>query len=211
MLIYKATNTINNKSYIGLTSSTLPERKYTHHTDARSGSPFPFHRALRVHTNVDVWKWEILDECDTEEEASDLEIKYIAEHNTFKAGYNATSGGLRKYTTKRTIEEIDNLIETGVLVVGHLSQGHPGKSKSKKHLSKISETKLAYFQTDEGIAAKKRRSEKMKAFWSSPEGQKRKEEQRKKCGRPQSEEKKQIDSKRMKKIWDEKGVKAFNR
>jgi len=185
MLIYKATNKTNNKSYIGLTNNTLLERQWQHHSDARSGSTFPFHRALRIHTDLESWDWEILAECKTEEEASNLEIQYVAKYNTFKSGYNATSGGLREYTTKRTIKEIDNLIELDILIVDAPLRGHPGKPKSKEHLSKISESKLAYFQTTEGIAARRRRSEKMNAFWASPEGQKRKEEQRKKCGRKQ--------------------------
>ena len=211
MLIYKATNTTNGKSYIGLTKSTLLERKYAHHSDARSGSTFPFHRALRVYTDVNVWEWIVLGECDTEEEASNLEIRYIAEYNTFRSGYNGTSGGLREYTAKRTIEEIDNLIKLDVLTIDHPRKGHPGKPKSKEHLTKISESKLAYFKTKEGIAARKRRSEKMKLFWASSEGQKRKEEQRKKCGRPQSEESKQASRERTTKMWRDHGAAAFKK
>ena len=45
MLIYKATNIINNKSYIGLTTRTLQERKLEHLRHTKTENTY-FHRAI---------------------------------------------------------------------------------------------------------------------------------------------------------------------
>src|SRR4051812_11349941 len=56
--IYKATNLINSKSYIGFTRS-LRDRKYQHENSARKGSGFAFHAAIRKYGSEN-FSWEIL-------------------------------------------------------------------------------------------------------------------------------------------------------
>lgn len=46
-IIYKATNTKNNKSYIGQTIKKLDDRKRSHINRAKSGSEYYFHRSIR--------------------------------------------------------------------------------------------------------------------------------------------------------------------
>ena len=92
MIVYKATNLINGKGYIGLSQETLDKRRQNHYNDVNYGSDYYFHRALRKYKKKD-WKWEIIDTCDTRKEAGILEEKYIAEHGTFGDGYNLTTGG----------------------------------------------------------------------------------------------------------------------
>lgn len=45
--VYKITNKLNNKIYIGITSQGAGVRYYKHLSDALHGSPFPIHNALR--------------------------------------------------------------------------------------------------------------------------------------------------------------------
>ena len=60
MLIYKATNIINNKSYIGLTTRTLQERKLEHLRHTKTENTY-FHRAINEY-GKDNFLWEIIDE-----------------------------------------------------------------------------------------------------------------------------------------------------
>lgn len=89
--IYKHTFE-NGKSYIGLTKHTMEERLEGHKKEAQSGSPFLFHKALRKY-NFNI-RSEILETCETIEEANALEQKYIKIFDTFgENGYNMTEGG----------------------------------------------------------------------------------------------------------------------
>jgi len=88
--IYKITNQINGKSYIGFTSVSKEERWKKHQSDAYRGSDFFFHRALR--------KYGILSfRMETLEEGWDPKIgKEIREPywiSVLKPEYNMTKGG----------------------------------------------------------------------------------------------------------------------
>ena len=115
-IIYRATNKINNKSYIGFTSIGLGVRQRKHYSDASKGSPYHFHNALRKYKKDD-WNWEILTECGTREEAGELEIELIAKHDTFKKGYNSTTGGdsgrkVSKETKRKISQALMNVPKT---------------------------------------------------------------------------------------------------
>ena len=89
--IYKHTFE-NGKTYIGLTKHTMEERLDGHISASKNGSTYLFHKALRKY-NFNV-KSEILETCETIEEANALEQKYIKIFDTFgKNGYNMTEGG----------------------------------------------------------------------------------------------------------------------
>jgi group I intron endonuclease len=93
-IIYKVTNTINNKIYIGQTKD-FEERKRTHLKDAnKQYDNMIFHKAIRKYGNNN-FKWETLTECDSED-ADALEVKYVKEfcsHFIEGFGYNMTFGG----------------------------------------------------------------------------------------------------------------------
>lgn len=92
-LIYRATNKITEKSYIGFTGTSLKKRRQGHYYDALGGSKTHFHRALRKYSRG-CWVWEILAACKERAQAGNLEMQYIAENKTFgKLGYNSTIGG----------------------------------------------------------------------------------------------------------------------
>lgn len=93
MVIYKATNRINNKSYIGLTTRELKERQLEHQRHRDKESSY-FHRALIKYGN-DAFEWEIIDNSATTiEELKQLEQFYIKKYNTLSpTGYNISTGG----------------------------------------------------------------------------------------------------------------------
>jgi group I intron endonuclease len=88
-LIYKATNKINGKCYIGQTVNDLQWRKTKHINEAkRSAHNFYFHNALRKY-DFD-FSWRTLCKCETQEELDRKEIYYIKK---FKSEYNILPGG----------------------------------------------------------------------------------------------------------------------
>lgn len=94
-LIYRATNTVNGKVYIGLTSKSLGDRKIQHFKQASLKNPkrktMVFVLALRKY-GKDAFHWEILSDGLTKEQASDLEKRLIAELPP-KQKYNTAAGG----------------------------------------------------------------------------------------------------------------------
>lgn len=90
--IYRWTNKLNGKVYIGQTSYDLKERFAVHITLSKTGSRYKFHQAIRKH-GVDGFITETLATTDNLQDALKLECKYIAEHDSFRNGYNMTLGG----------------------------------------------------------------------------------------------------------------------
>jgi group I intron endonuclease len=94
MIIYKATNKINNKFYIGKTVRTLNKRIKSHLRNVKNGSNTYFHNALRKY-GIDNFDWELLYECNDNMELGKKEIEFIKlyDANNLNKGYNLTSGG----------------------------------------------------------------------------------------------------------------------
>ena len=94
MVIYKATNKINGKEYIGQTITTLESRKRTHIWESLNNRCTGyFHKAIRKYgpNNFD---WEILHtNINNIGDLNKLEIFYIGYYNTFNSGYNLNLGG----------------------------------------------------------------------------------------------------------------------
>lgn len=95
MVIYKISNTINDKVYIGLTCLPLNKRWIQHKADARRGDPKPLYRAMRKY-GLDKFRVEQIDSAETLEELGEKERYYIAlYHSVSPNGYNLTCGGER--------------------------------------------------------------------------------------------------------------------
>jgi len=126
-IVYKATCTETNKSYIGYTNSNkgFERRKYEHYNNAFNDCKSKFYNALRKYP--DKFEWEILEESiKTKDEAKKREICLIFEFNSYKNGYNSTKGGdggdlseYRKYKIKEISEDVKNdIIEMYVSGIG---------------------------------------------------------------------------------------------
>lgn len=93
--IYKATNLVNGKVYIGF-DSNWPSRIYRHKHDALlKESDWIFHRAIRLH-GWNNFKWEIIcQSLDGEYLLKEIESYFIINYNSFYLnghGYNMTKG-----------------------------------------------------------------------------------------------------------------------
>ena len=88
MGIYKITNKINNKAYIGQ-SIDIEHRWKTH--ISRHSTCSAIHKAIEKY-GTDNFIFEVLEEC-KQKELNDKEIYWIKYYNTFEDGYNLTRGG----------------------------------------------------------------------------------------------------------------------
>lgn len=90
-IIYKATSP-SNKMYIGFSSNSLKVRIWNHKKASKIKPDITLYRAFKKY-GFDSFLWEVIDQASTYEEAIKKEIMYIELYNTFKGGYNSTSGG----------------------------------------------------------------------------------------------------------------------
>lgn len=93
MLVYKITNRVNGKAYVGLTTKTLKQRWQKHGDRTVEGLHTPFYNALRKY-GFENFKREILYETSSVEELRVCERALIASHGTLiLEGYNVDIGG----------------------------------------------------------------------------------------------------------------------
>ena len=92
--VYKVTNKINNKVYIGITNKGAGARFKQHLFDAEHGSQYRFHRAIRKYGKEN-FEVSIIAFCDNADELKENEIKFISEYESMNPdkGYNMTEGG----------------------------------------------------------------------------------------------------------------------
>lgn len=90
MFIYKITNTINDKVYIGQTIRPIQERFHRHINDAMNNIlDTHLARAIRLY-GPDKFLIEIIDTALTQEELTQKEHDYIIQYNSIEKGYNET-------------------------------------------------------------------------------------------------------------------------
>lgn len=94
MVIYKITNSMNDKVYIGQTIRTIESRFARHINDAfgHVNSRLKLHRAMRKYGS-DKFSIEKIDEATSQNELNEKEQYWIAKYDSMKHGYNMTEGG----------------------------------------------------------------------------------------------------------------------
>ena len=116
MIVYKATNTVNNKVYIGATTRTLNKRRKDHLSRARFSAKnaryrtcWYFHEAIQTY-GADKFTWEVLCEVDNTKELYKKEIEYIALYQAFgPGGYNLSIGGKGNAGYKHSKETVERM------------------------------------------------------------------------------------------------------
>lgn len=105
--IYKITNKINNKSYIGQSNNI--ERRKREYFDWNKTSIQYIDRIIRD-LGKENFSFEVLEECPLEK-LTEREKYYIKKYNSFYDGYNKTKGGQNEYhgNPKVTKEDVINI------------------------------------------------------------------------------------------------------
>ena len=116
MWIYKISNDINDKVYIGQTINSV-ENRFKRHINDSINNVFDchFHRAIRKYGS-EHFKVEIIDVARTQEELTLKEQYWINYYDSFKNGYNETDatykcgGNTYRNKSKKQMEIISNKI-----------------------------------------------------------------------------------------------------
>lgn len=85
--IYKVTNKVNGKVYIGQ-SVDIGRRWRTHMT---AKDDIYFHKAIQKY-GVENFEWEVIEQC-KKKDLDEREIYWIEYYDSFNKGYNCTKGG----------------------------------------------------------------------------------------------------------------------
>lgn len=114
--IYKITNKINGKVYIGQTIRPVEYRFNRHINDAMHNIlNTHFARAIRKY-GPDQWQFEVIDNAETQEELNQKEQYWIRYYNSVEEGYNETDaitkcgGNTYQSKTEQEMEEIKEKI-----------------------------------------------------------------------------------------------------
>lgn len=107
--VYKITNIINNKSYIGV-DSYFPKRLKQH----KSNLDKNIHKNKYLQNSYNKYgfenfTFELLRNCETREEMLNKEIELISYYNTLENGYNHTVGGEGSIGYKHKEESISKM------------------------------------------------------------------------------------------------------
>ncbi len=105
--IYKITNKINGKSYIGLTTQGIirrwSEHKYRFNLGERDHR---LYLAMRKY-GIENFEYEVLETVKDKNMLSVLEAQYIKKFDSFKNGYNMTDGG--EFVSEETREKLSKM------------------------------------------------------------------------------------------------------
>ena len=137
MWIYKITNKINGKSYIGQASD--PYNRWAKHLSrAKNGSQmFAIHHAMKKY-GVENFDFDVIDET-TKEKVDDLEKHYIREYNSYEDGYNLTEGGMVSVITEETKKKMSKAL----LGNQHAKGYKQSEEQIRKRVESTNKTKAA--------------------------------------------------------------------
>ena len=135
--IYKTTNLINNKIYIGKHLSNSYDSKYY-------GSGVLLIKAIEKY-GIDNFKNEIIDIAETEEELNKKEFEYINQYkseygrNCYNIASGGTGGNTLQYASK---EKYNNFIEKMSIINKNRCSSNEFKEKTSKRMKKLYENEV---------------------------------------------------------------------
>ena len=108
--IYRLTNTVNNKIYVGGTTDGAGYRFKRHIVKAKAGSEYPLHKAI-VEFGEQNFKLDILEMCDNLDHMNEREAYWIATLSSTnpEVGYNGKVGGGIRFQTEESRTKIGNV------------------------------------------------------------------------------------------------------
>lgn len=148
MIIYKITNTINDKIYIGQTTVTLEARWGGHKAKALSGTTTHLYNAMRKY-GIEKFKIEEICRVNSLQELNKMEEYFIKEYDSISSGYNILKGGdhnpMTDPETKRKHLAIVQSQDFRMRVSESLKRYHKVNKVSQDTRNKLSTSKrLAY-------------------------------------------------------------------
>lgn len=157
--VYKITNTVNNKLYIGI-SSKPKARWSTHKRRCRKGEASKLYSAMDKY-GVDKFTFDLITWCENRSDANELECFLISELEAQSKGYNITAGGDSANVTEETKEKL-RLINLGRVVSKATREKISRSSIGKKKKPLSDETKYKLSVINKGLKHSAEAVEKIK-------------------------------------------------
>jgi len=156
-IIYKATNIINNKCYIGQTIKSIDARISEHYKNVSRNNITYFYNAIRLYKEEN-FIWEIIDEASSKKELNEKEKEWVWLYKSNDAlyGYNMTeggNGGATRIGRPHTIETKQKI-----------SQIHKGKKRSplsEETKQKISDSEKGRIPWNKGMEYSEEQKQKL--------------------------------------------------
>ena len=193
--VYKITNTVNNKAYIGISIHEPEKRRIRQHLSGSKEGNRLIARAIKKY-GKDAFTYEILEANVFDEFLPDLEVAYIANFNTVAPhGYNLTSGGEHAIPSEETRRKMSESLKGRTLSEEHRRKiSDAGKNRSAETHRKISEAnKNPSAETrrkiSDALKGKPRSAETRRKLSEANKGKKHSEETRRKLSEAHKGEK----------------------
>ena len=139
MLIYKITNLINGKVYIGATTMSLRQRMQSHFYTSRR-EDYPICQVIRKY-GEDNFKFQVIEIEPNKEIMHEREKYYIKLYDSMNNGYNGTSGGSNCEFSDRILKKLSK---------SQLKR-YGGNTRTPETIEKIRQTKLEYYKNNPDI------------------------------------------------------------
>jgi group I intron endonuclease len=178
--IYKCTNLVNGKTYIGFTQKPLSVRIREHISSSKNGSNYLLHKAIRKYGFYS-FQWEtIYESLEQNSTLNTMENHFIMENKSYYEtglGYNMTFGGQGGMTNKKHTEETKQKLKNSrskrsvepMLGKKHSEEtkqkqslAKKGKKKTEEYKSICSERNKKRYQSEE---QRKKMSDSIKLMW----------------------------------------------
>ena len=106
MHIYKITNLINGKVYIGQTMQKNPKRRwYEHCAEVKGSRNSHLYNSMRLH-GVENFSWEVIDTAKTLEQLNDKERFWLEHYRALTECYNVREAGSNRRHSPESIERM---------------------------------------------------------------------------------------------------------
>jgi group I intron endonuclease len=106
MLIYKITNLVHGRVYIGQTVQSNPKMRWYSHWDyVRKGRKSYLYDSMRKH-GMNNFSWEVIDRASSVDELNDLEAKWLDHYRSIGEVYNNREAGGNKLHSAESIEKM---------------------------------------------------------------------------------------------------------
>lgn len=157
--IYKITNKVNNKIYIGQTTTSIKTRMSKHYNRAKTGINLTGIDAAIQKYGKNNFEVEKIIECPNED-LNAQEQYYINKYDSFNNGYNLTIGGqyyttslnldintvIQKYQELKTVQATAEYFKCSIRTISDLLKNNGITVKSQLHLENLSRAPKTMFK-----------------------------------------------------------------
>ena len=179
MLIYRASNKIDGKVYVGKWQGSRVEDRWRMHLKAvERGSPYHFHRAIRLY-GPENFSLEVIAKTKDTAELVQLEMDQIKLHKSYtpEFGYNMTMGGDTPIPTLEILKKMSDIGKqryaagdlTEIFKLGHTEESHKKISNTLRGIEHSSESNQSRSRT---LCGKKKSLEHCAAISEGKSGKK---------------------------------------